>query len=323
MRFLLGLVAALALLYGGYWLVGQRSVERGAAAAIAQMQAGGWEVSHEGIATGGFPSRFDTTISGLRVLDPASGVGWEAPWLRFVALSYQPNEVIALFPQEQSVILPAERIEIRSEGLRGSGKVGLSAAMAFDSVTLESGPLSAQSRAGWTVDLARALFALRRSETGTADYDLWFEGTDLGIATARLGALPEAVAAVRIDGTVTLDQPITRVMGREARLTALNLRQATVDFGATGFVAEGGLTFDAAGVPTGTVNLTIRDWRAALAVAGAAGILPGPMAGIAGSAGALLARGSTDLTAPLILEGGQMRLGPVPLGPAPALYAGR
>ena len=103
MKFLLGLVTALAVLYGGYWFVGQRAVERGAAAAFDQMAADGWEATHAGISTIGFPSRFDTTVTAPRLVDMATGVGWEAPWIQVFALSYLPNEVIALFPEEQAI----------------------------------------------------------------------------------------------------------------------------------------------------------------------------------------------------------------------------
>ncbi len=93
-----------------------------------------------------------------------------------------------------------------------------------------------------------------------------------------------------------------------------------MDFGATGLIAKGALTFDAAGIPEGTVDLTVRDWRAALAIAVAAGMVPPGVAGLAETAGTLLAGGQADLTAPLAFTAGQMRLGPVPLGPAPSFY---
>jgi hypothetical protein len=321
MRFLLGLVAALALLYAGYWFVGQRAVERAGMAAFAQLQAEGWEAGHGGIATRGFPSRFDTTITAPRLADPATGIGWEAPWLQLHALSYRPNDVIAIFPEAQSVILPGGRIDIRAQGLRARGKVGLSAAMPFETITLDSGPVTATSQRGLELGLADALLALRRAATGATDYDLWVEGNGLTVTLGRLGTLPRAAAALRIDATLTLDQPIDRAIRPDAQLRALALRQATVDFGATGLVADGALTLDAAGTPAGTVNLTVRDWRAALAIAVEAGLVPAAMAGLAETAGALMSRGASDLAAPLVFEGGQMRLGPVPLGPAPALHA--
>lgn len=319
MRFLIGLVTVLALLYGGYWFVGSRAVERGAASAFVQMQAEGWDVSHDGIATIGFPSRFDTTVTAPRLVDPTTGIGWEAPWLQVFALSYLPNKVIALFPDEHAVILPADRIAITSRDLRASAQVGLSTALAFDNLTVESGPVTLAGDSGWQAGFARALMAMRQTATGPADYDLWIEATDITLP-ATMPGLPVAMPVLRLDGAMTLSQPIDRYMQPGARVEAVTLRDMVVDFGTTGLTATGALTFDPAGIPEGVVTLTVRDWRAALAIAVAAGTVPPGIAGLAESAGALLAGGGTDLTAPLAFTAGQMRLGPVPLGPAPSFY---
>ena len=321
MRFLLGLVAVLALLFGGYWFAGHEALNRGTAAAFAQLQADGIEATHEGIATRGFPARFETTITAPRLRDPATGVGWTAPLLELFALSYRPNEVIALFPAEQTLILPREEVGIRAEAMRASGRVGLLPAMPLDNVTLESGPLTLAGDRGWQAGLAGLLMALRRSDRGPADYDLWVEGRDITLSAPGLGALAQTVPSLRVDAALTLDQPIDRALRPDARLTALTLRQAVVDLGTTGLSAEGALTLDAAGVPTGTVNLTVRDWRGALSFAVAAGLVPAQIATLAERAGAFMAGGEADLTAPLVFDAGQMRLGPMPLGAAPALYA--
>lgn len=320
MKFLLGLVTALAVLYGGYWFVGQRAVERGAAAAFDQMAAEGWEATHAGISTIGFPSRFDTTVTAPRLVDTATGMGWEAPWIQVFALSYLPNEVIALFPEEQAILLPDGRVSVRSEAMRASAKVGLSTRRPFDNVTIESGPLTLAGDAGWQAGLARALFAVRQAASGAADYDLWLEATDIRLPDSGNAALPAMLPVVRVDALVTLDQAIDRQMQPGARVQGVQLRDIVVDFGATGLIARGALTLDAAGIPEGVVDLTVRDWRAALAIAVAAGAVPPGIAGLAERAGALLAGGQADLTAPLAFTAGQMRLGPVPLGPAPSFY---
>ncbi len=320
MKFLLGLVTALAVLYGGYWFVGQRAVERGAVAAFDQLAADGWDATHAGISTIGFPSRFDTTVTAPRLVDQATGMGWEAPWIQVFALSYLPNEVIALFPEEQAILLPQGRVTVRSDAMRASAKVGLSTRLPFDNVTVESGPLTLMGDGGWQAGLARALVAVRQAPTGPADYDLWLEGTDIRLPDSGNPALPQSMPVVRLDAQVTLDQAIDRRMQPGARVERVLLRDIVVDFGATGLIAKGDLTIDAAGIPEGVIDLTVRDWRSALAIAVAAGAVPPGIAGLAERAGALLAGGQADLSAPLAFTAGQMRLGPVPLGPAPSLY---
>jgi hypothetical protein len=321
MRFLLGLVAVLFLLFGGYWVAGQQMLNRGAAAGFAQLQAEGLEATHAGISTGGFPARFDTTVTAPRLHDPATGLGWEAPWLRLHALSYMPTEVIALFPDTQVLTLPRERVDIRAEGMRASGRVGFAPSLPLANVTIESGPLTLAGDSGWQAGIAGLVMALRQAASGPADYDLWVEGTDITLTAPGFGGVPQAVQALRVDAAMTLDQPINRALRPDARLTALTLRQAVIDLGATGLSAEGAITLDAAGVPTGTLTLTMRDWRGAVAFAAGAGLVPPQAVRLVETAGALMAGGGADLTAPLVFEEGRMRLGAVPLGPAPALYA--
>jgi hypothetical protein len=283
------------------------------------MQAEGWEASHGGIDTRGFPSRFDTTVTTPRLFDPATGVGWEAPWFQVFTLSYLPNEIIALLPDQQSVILPGERIEVRADNMRASGRVGLATTLPFDNLTVESGPMTLASDGGWQAGLARLLFAVRQADGGGPDYDLWLEGTDITLPAGPAG-LPGGMPVLRVDATVRLDQVIDRQMQPGARVEAVTLREVLLDFGTTGLRADGALTIDAAGIPEGVVTLTVRDWRAALAIAVASGTVPQGMAGLAERAGAVLAGGGVDLTAPLAFTAGQMRLGPVPLGPAPSIY---
>jgi hypothetical protein len=60
--------------------------------------AEGWIAEYESDAHRGFPNRFDTTITGLDLADPETGVAWSAPFFQILSLSYQPNHVIAVFP---------------------------------------------------------------------------------------------------------------------------------------------------------------------------------------------------------------------------------
>jgi hypothetical protein len=319
MRFILGAVAVLTVIYGGYWFVGQGAVERGAAAAFAEMEARGIEATHEGISTVGFPSRFDTTVTAPRLRDPASGIGWAAPWLQVFALSYRPNAVIALLPDEQTLLLGDRTVAVAAEDIRASASVGLSPALPFDDLTVEAEAVNLTGDAGWQAGLARALVAARRAAVEAPAYDLWFEATDITLPATGAPDLPAVVPVLRLDGTVTLDREIDRNT-TAVRPTGLDLRNFVVDLGATGLQAEGVLTFDASGVPEGSVTITLRDWQRAIGIAVAAGIVPPGAAGMAERAAAVMAEGAADLTTALVFEAGQMRLGPLPLGPAPVLF---
>jgi hypothetical protein len=317
MRFILGVVMVLAVLYGGYWFVGQGAAERGAVAAFVEMEARGFEARHEGISTVGFPSRFDTTVTAPLLRDPVTGIGWTAPWLQVFALSYRPNAVIAYLPNEQTVLLPDQTVAITGADIRASASVGFSPALPFEDLTVQSGAITFTGATGWQAGLARALVAMRRAAAEAPAYDLWFEATDITLPTDGTTGLPTALPVLRLDGTVTLDREIDRHT-TAARPTAFDLRTIVLDFGETGLQAEGALTFDASGVPEGTVTFILRDWQRAIDIAVAAGLVPPGAAGMAERAAAVMAGGESDLTTALVFEAGQMRLGPLPLGPAPA-----
>jgi len=97
MRRLTILVIAAACLYSIYWFVGASRIEVGAKAALAQMQADGWEASHTDLATRGYPSRFDTTITELGLQPPDGSWRYTTPFAQAFALSYRPTHVIAAF----------------------------------------------------------------------------------------------------------------------------------------------------------------------------------------------------------------------------------
>jgi hypothetical protein len=109
MRKLIVLVVVLATLYGGYWFIGRSQIQSRLTDAIVQVDAGEMNVTFTSLATRGFPSRFDTTVTDLVVEDPIAGVRWETPIFQLLALAYQPNNVRAYFPEEQVFVIDGDR----------------------------------------------------------------------------------------------------------------------------------------------------------------------------------------------------------------------
>ena len=120
MRTLFVVVALLAALYGGYWFIGQSQIERRAEAALADLEARGWDVAYSDLSTTGFPSRFDTTVSDIALTSPDGGIAWAAPFVQVFALSYRPNRIIAAWPDMQSLAVGGQRLDIAAQGLRAS-----------------------------------------------------------------------------------------------------------------------------------------------------------------------------------------------------------
>jgi hypothetical protein len=92
----------------------------GAKAWFADRSAQGWVADYDTIETRGFPSRFDTTINTLELADPRTGWAWSAPFFQVFALSYKPNHIIAVWPNEQTIATPLARANITAEDMRAS-----------------------------------------------------------------------------------------------------------------------------------------------------------------------------------------------------------
>ncbi|MEO1048886.1 MAG: DUF2125 domain-containing protein, partial [Pseudomonadota bacterium] len=71
------LVGALAWMI--WWVAGHTAYERGLSAWIDQRRGEGWAADVGSLTTAGFPNRFDTTLTDLRLADPETGIAWRAP----------------------------------------------------------------------------------------------------------------------------------------------------------------------------------------------------------------------------------------------------
>lgn len=311
---------AIGLAYGGYWFAAAHAARTVADRAIADLRAEGFAVDAK-VTVQGFPSRIDTTFADLSISDPASGIGWQAPWFQIFALSYSPNRIIAAWSPEQIVTLPGATLTIGSESLMASARVALSTDLALDNLTAEGRALTVAADGGIAAGAAHVLAALRRAEG--LDYDLFAEITDIALPDplrARLdpeGALPGTVPLVRLDGQVTLDAPIAR--GTRPALLSLTLRDLRADWGDAGLSVSGTVTPDAQGYASGTLDLTLRNWPLLVTLAVNAGLIAPDQAGLWTGALQAAAMGDVSLTAPVTFGNGMASIGPLPLGAAPRL----
>jgi len=325
MRGLTIIVAVLTTLYSGYWFVARAAVSQGTDALIETLRDGGWQVDFASLSTVGFPNRIDTTATELRLADPA-GLAWAAPFFQVFALSYRPNEIIAVWPDEQVLTLAGQRLSITSQGLRASARIGISTALPLDQVTAESGPMRVDSDQGWSVSLDRALTAFRRAGPVPATYDAFAEATALvppAVLVARIdpeGNLPETVSRARMDAGLTFDRPLDRFTGEDGPLlTALDLREMVLEWGDITLSAQGTLTVDARGVPDGRITLSVTNWRGLLDLAVAAGAFSPDVAPTWQAMAETMSGGTDQIDLPVTFQNGLMSMGFIPLGPAPLL----
>ena len=332
MRWLTIIVAALAALYGGYWVYTRGAVEEGIATALAEAEAGGRvEISHAGWSTVGFPSRFDTTFEALRIEDRATGLVWQAPWFQVFALAYRPNEVIAVWPESQSLDVAGREITLTTERMRASARVRANAALSFQRATLEVDAPRLQGLAdGADLAMARLLAAMRAAPDVANGYDVFAEAQSVGLPAAWRevldpeGGLPPVIRQMRLDATARFDQPLDRFAGGAAPVgvESVSVREFGAHWGDMAVSVIGDVTADEAGRAAGSLTLSVTGWRRALKMASRAGLVDDGFEVTLATMGEALDETpqiAETLTVTLILDDGQARLGPLPMGPAPVL----
>lgn len=320
-RLLLMVTLALAALWAAWWFAGAWGIRRAVPAAIEAAAAEGWDVAYDELSVSGFPNRFDTTLDDLDATGP-NGWGWSGPFLQVFALSYRPNHLIAVFPPAHALRTPAGPVEIAADDLRASVVLSPSTDPALRRATVAGAAL----RAG-PVRSETAQVALREGDAELT-YDVALSARDLrldDVVRAGLGplaTLPATIDSVTVDAAVLVDRRATlsAMQTRPPRLRELALRAARVGWGDVAVTASGDLRVGRDGVLMGEMPLEVRGWRTLrpmllAAVPPTQAILLG-----AGLEGMAQADGDPDTIAvPLTFEGGTMRFGPLPLGPAPRL----
>lgn len=329
-RKLLAVIFAAAALWGGYWFVGSRAVETGLSTWLSDRQGDGWIAEYSSLRTRGFPSRFDTTITDLQLVDPRTGVAWSAPEFQILALSYKPNHIIAVLPAEQTVASPFERIKVTNDDMRGSVVFEPDTSLALNRSSFVIDNFVLASNRGWNTGIQTGRLVTRQTTAQTDAHDIFFEASGVSPSAGLLsrldpaGVLPKIFETLTIDMTVGFDAPWDRIAIETSRpqIVSLDLKKLQATWGDLDLRAAGELAVDGAGIPEGSITIKAVNWREMLNIAVSAGVLPPKIAPTVERAMELLAGMSGNpktLDAPLSFQNGRIWFGPVPLGAAPRL----
>jgi hypothetical protein len=328
LRRVIGLTAALAIIWSLWWIAGAAALQRGLGAWLEARRAEGWAADAGQIIVTGYPLDFDAALTGLQVADPATGLAWTAPEFRFVSRAWNPVNVAAFWPGAQVIATPEERIEIASEGMEAALVLFPGPALALSSARARVSAGSLVSTAGWRARVAEARLDLDRLPGEGDRYDLRFQADAIEPAQPLLdlvdprGRLPRAIALVAVDATVGFDRPWDRraVEERRPQPVSLRLSRLKATWGRLDLEAAGTLAIDTQGIATGEIQVRAVNWREMLALGQENGLVPPDLAGpIEGGLELLAAAlGNPEtLEVPLGFRNGLIALGPVPLGPAP------
>lgn len=330
MRILLAVIVITALGWSGYWFIGQKGLSRGFEIWFEARRAEGWVAETSDVTIQGFPNRFDTSFHNVTLADPETGLAWEADFFQILALSYQPNHVIAVWPDSQLIATPQDKFRVESRDMRASLRIAPDSQLAPERATLTAEFLqmtSLERPEGSTTLTSLKLAAERQRET---EYRLGLTAEGLTLAPpwrAQLDPedrLPDQISGLHADITVTFDKVWNRSAIEQARPqpTAINLRLVDAKWGQLHLQAAGDVSVTPEGLPEGEITLKARNWREMLEIAVQAGAVPESMLGTLESGLSLIARMSGNpntLDVPLTFRSGRILLGPIPIGSAPVL----
>lgn len=325
MRGLLWVSVLLMGLWSGYWFVGKTAVDQAATAFFAAAPDQGLEASHNGLSVAGFPNRFDLTVTDPSLADRRSGYGWQAPFLQIFSLSYKPWHVIAAFPPEQMILTPFENLNVSSGKLQASVVVEPGTALTLDRTTLIGSGMEIASSLGWQVAMEDIRFATRQDPSRDRVHELGLDVLNLtpDASLSRLiPGLPEKIERAHLDAFLGFSAPLDRFAGQNRpQIELLEIREASMAWGELSIFAKGDLVVDA-GLPQGRVDIRVTGWRSLLPVIAASGAVKAEIMPTVERMLEVMAAQSGDpdvLEVPLIFAEGQVKLGPLPLGPAPRL----
>lgn len=328
MKFLALGIAAVAVAWSGFWLAGYWGATAGVSAWFDARQADGWVAEYDDLSVRGYPSRLDTTLTGLSLADPQTGVAWDTPFFQFFALTYKPNHLIAVWPHTQTLSIPAQKLTIETADMRASLIVEPGTTLAPQRANLALEQLQISSTANWRLAATALNLAAQKLPDTTASYKVALQAEDLtppaGFALSSEIDLPRSFTRFRADLTATFDRPwdITAIEQERPQPTSISLTVAEMVWGTLELRAAGAVTVEASGLLSGEITIRAVNWRTILDVARHSDQMPSALLNTVEQGLGFVAKlsgNANELDIPLTFKGGTTRLGPVPIGPAPRL----
>ncbi|SHG59270.1 DUF2125 domain-containing protein [Cognatishimia maritima] len=329
MRRLLIAILVVALGWFAYWFIVARAAQSGYEAWFDARRAEGWQAEYSELHLRGFPNRIDTTIDDIRLADPETGLAWTAPFFQIFALSYRPNHLIAVWPNQQTLSSPFQSIDITSDQMRASAVFAPDTRLAIRRANFAAENLQLTSDAAWRTAAASLQVALRRTdddlEAQSTRYLIALQGIGVAPPAAlRTPALPETLSALDLDVTAGFDRPWDRraLEERRPQPTLLAIRTAKAEWGPMQIQIAGEVVADDVGYMQGELILRAKEWQAMVAMARDSGqIDPFVIDGVEQALRLFssLSGPGEDIDLTLTFKNGRTYAGLLPIGPAPLM----
>lgn len=320
----------MALLFTALWSGAVFALKRGLAGWFDQRRAEGWIAEYSTIEAAGFPGRMEIRLNGLDLADPDTGLAWRAPTFVFFAPAWRPGNITALWPDEQIIATPFEKIALSADKMQAAVSFTEFSDFNLASIALDLGQVALTSSTGWASSLESGHLSLQQIEGPDFTYRLHFEARGMVPASpflrrlSDIALLDDRIEGITIDAFVTFDAPWDRYAIERARpqITHISLELLSADWGELSLWMAGEVDVNEAGIPEGQVAVKARNWREMVALArelGAVGEALEPSVLSALSFLASLSGDEKTLDTPLSFRNGYIAFGPLPIGEAPDL----
>ncbi|APX12265.1 DUF2125 domain-containing protein [Tateyamaria omphalii] len=329
MRRLMWIVALVALVWCGWWWAASSGLRGGVSAWFDARAAEGWQAEVQEVTGGGFPLTLRAGLRDVALADPQAGLAIRTGTLDIAAPAYWPGDVTVTLDDDPILIASPFG---RSTLTMADGVMALNlhpgTALELEALGWTSGP--------WQVEDAQGILAqagdltLTMVQTDGATYALTAAAQSFapGSAARRNLRLPDtfpgAFDSLQMRADITFDTAWDRraLDQRRPQPRVIDLHLAEAIWGDLQFNLSADLTVDAQGNPSGTVAIQAENWRTMLDLAENVGALPAQLRGqVEGVFQALAGASGNDdtLDVELTLRDGAIRLGFIPLAPAPRL----
>lgn len=310
MRWFLGFVMVCALLWGGIWVVGTHFLRQEAQNWIQQNSAKG------GVVLSGFPNRVDLTLENLAIANPT--MAYDAPILRFSTQSWWPLRIKATFANSQDIRFQDHPFTITSAVLTGAAQFDPFGDLPLGRLTLDGLVIDGtQIMIETPSNLRLGSQAVTIGLDGSADAllpRLNAQITSLIIPLAVSG-LPAMIDALSLDANLHLQSPMD-IAQRPPAILDVDIENVRLDWGDFKAEAKGQIAPDQLGRLSGNITLKMQGAQHLPNILRAMGLIT-PDQSIILAQGLRILGPSGQISLPVTIADGLMRIGPLPLGAAP------
>lgn len=320
------LFGAAILIYGAYWLWMSGEIRKAGESWIAEQEAEGYQIVHQGIEVNGFPFRFTVNIAEPDIAAPPEDGGWHArfPALSASALPYNIGHWIVAFGAPARFDLPGENGPARYLAEAQTARLSLAGRR---NSTIRIGAELAGAR---LVDEASGAVVVEALDnlvlSGLIEEDdrlrlrLEITGLTLGedqLDAATLDAFGNRAEILRLDAALTqwsalaADANLARWSSRGGRL---EIAASQMEWGAARLTGDGSLGVDAQLRPEGRLSVMVGEPDTLVASLVRAGTLSADQGEAVRLALMMAPRREGGVALPFRLQQGGVFLGPARIG---------